>query len=315
MMNATIAADAPPAPRPEPSPLAVYVQAARAFSFPASIVPVLIGSALAYRGYGLEGANAGVHFAFAPFALTMLGAILAHAGGNVFNDYFDFVRGVDTRPEHGSGILTQGLLSPQKTLRFALLLSFAAALCGAGVVLLSPTVGAVVLPLALLGIACAVLYPLFLKKWALGDITIMASFGLGLLVGAYAVQVPLSGGIKQIGLLALLSLPVALLVDAILHANNMRDAADDAGAGVTTIASLLGPKSSLLFQGLLLFGPVALVAAFALLHLLPYTSLATLLTVPFLIKAYKTGSVPFVAQSHLLFGVLYAASVALPWQP
>ena len=181
--------------------------------------------------------------------------------------------------------------------------------------LLSPTVGAVVLPLALLGIACAVLYPLFLKKWALGDVTIMASFGLGLLVGAYAVQVPLSGGVKQIGLLALLSLPVALLVDAILHANNMRDAIDDAGAGVATIASLLGPKNSLLFQGLLLFGPVALVAAFALLHLLPYASLVTLLTVPFLIKAYKTGSVPFVAQSHLLFGVLYAASVALSGRP
>ena len=108
MMNATIAADAPPAPRPEPSPLAVYVQAARAFSFPASIVPVLIGSALAYRGYGLDGAKAGGSFAFAPFALTMLGAILAHAGGNVFNDYFDFVRGVDTRPEHGVGDFNAG---------------------------------------------------------------------------------------------------------------------------------------------------------------------------------------------------------------
>lgn len=315
----TITADTiPPALKPAPPPFARYMQATRAYSFPASIVPVLVGSALAFKGYGLSAANtaqtSGI-FSWGAFALTLIGAVLAQAGGNVFNDYFDFVHGVDTRPEHGSGVLPSGLLDKTQMFRFGVGLLGAAALCGAGVVLLHPGVLATVVPLALLGLACAVLYTWVLKKWALGDVVIMAAFGFGLMLGAYGVQTPLNGGVGQWGLLALLALPVALLVDAILHANNIRDAQDDARAGVTTVASLLGPKGSQAFQAVLMFGPVALVVAFALLHLLPYSALAVVLVLPVLAKGFRTGDVPFVAQSHLMFGVLYAASVALMGRP
>ena len=158
-----------------------YWRATRAYSFPASVVPVLVGTALAARGYG--GAPA---FDAGTFLVTLLGAVLAHFGANVLNDYFDFLYGVDTRPEHGSGVLTGGLIAPRPLLLFGLALMAGAGLCGA---FLLARHAQVVLPLALLGLACAVLYPAWLKRYALGDLLIIVAFGIGLTLGAYGVQV------------------------------------------------------------------------------------------------------------------------------
>lgn len=77
---------------------------------PASIVPVLLGTALAARSYA---GGRGGHFSAALLCLTLAGAMLAHFGADVVNDYFDFIQGVDTRPEHGSGVLPTGELTPR----------------------------------------------------------------------------------------------------------------------------------------------------------------------------------------------------------
>ena len=137
----------------------------------------------------------------------------------------------------------------------------------------------------------------------------MVAFGFGLPLGAYAVQVPLSTP-AQWGTIALLSLPVALLVDAILHANNMRDVPQDKAAGVLTLAGAVGEKAARSLFAFLLFGPIVGVVLFVLLRFIPVSALAVLLVVPILVKAYKTGDVPFIAQSHLLFGLLYSIGVA-----
>ncbi len=99
--------------------------------------------------------------------LVVTGAVLANLGANVINDYFDFVQGVDTKPEDGSGVLTCGLVTQQQALGCSVVLFGAAALCG--VVFLRRDAANVV-PLALIGFACAVLYPALLKKYALGDV-------------------------------------------------------------------------------------------------------------------------------------------------
>ncbi len=303
---------AAPAPAP-PARAAIYAQALRAYSFPASVVSVLLGTALAWRGYALPSGVAG-HFSLLAFTLTLAGALLAHAAGNVLNDYYDYVKGVDTLPEHGSGVLPAKLLTPSEMFRFGALLLAGAAVCGAALLLLAPAARGVIVPLALLGAVCAVFYPLALKRYALGDMVIILSFGVGLTLGAYGVQTPI-WSVSQTVFVALASLPVALLTDAILHANNIRDAKTDVLSGVRTIASLLGPAGASRLQAVLLFAPAALVVAATLLRVLPWSSLAVLLSVPLLVKAYKTGDVPFVAQSNLVFGVLLALSVAVLPRP
>ncbi len=277
-------------------------RATRAYSFPASVIPVLLGTVLAVRGYPH---GAPVSFQALPFALTLCGAVLAHFGANVLNDYFDFINGVDTRPEHGSGVLTGGEMTARQALFFGVALMAGAALCG---LLLLPGRIAVILPLAGIGLGCAVLYPAFLKRYALGDFLIILAFGLGLTLGAYGVQTG-ALSLKQWLLVSLYAVPISLLVDAILHANNLRDAPDDRAAHVRTLATLLSPKAGQTLQAFLLFGPVAFVVLGVVLHGLPLWSLLTLLSLPLLVNAYRIGSVPGTAQAHLLFGLLYTASL------
>jgi 1,4-dihydroxy-2-naphthoate octaprenyltransferase len=284
---------------------AALLQATRAYSAPASIVPVLLGTALAARGY----ANSG-HGAFDPatFVLVLLGAVLAHFGANVINDYFDYVNGVDTRPEHGSGVLTGGLMTKTQMLGFALVLLGGAGLCG--LLLLRGHAG-VVVPLALIGLACAVLYPGLLKKYALGDFLIILAFGIGLTAGAYGVQMTALTTPQWLAV-ALYAVPISLLVDGILHANNLRDAPDDRAAHVVTLATLLSPPGGLRLLQLLLFGPLVFVLAGVLVRFLPLWSLLALASAPLLVKAYRTINVPLTAQAHLIFGVLYTLSLLLP---
>ena len=286
-------------------PPAILWRATRAYSLPASIVPVLLGTVLAARGYGGNGA---AQFDFATFVLVLIGAILAHFGANVLNDYFDFVKGVDTRPEHGSGVLTGGQMTAGQALGFALVLFAGAAVCG---LILLRSHAAIVWPLALAGLACAVLYPAFLKKYGLGDVLIIVAFGLGLTLGAYGVQV-FAMSLHQWLAVALYSVPICLLVDAILHANNLRDAPDDRAAHVRTLATFFSPAAGRIWQLLLLFGPVVFVGIGVATRLLPVWSLATFLSVPLLARAARSGSVPGTAQTHLVFGLLYTAAFLLP---
>lgn len=280
----------------------VLWRATRAYSLPASVVPVLLGAALAFQGYDGHART----FSLAVFLLTLLGAVLAHFGGNVLNDYFDFNFGVDTKPEHGSGVLTSGAITPQKMARFGIILMTGAAVCG---LLLLPRHPAAVGGLAALGLACAVLYSALLKRFALGDLLIILAFGIGLTVGAWVVQTQ-TWDAATVTRIALICLPVALLVDGILHVNNLINRDDDTAARVSTLATLLSPVNGRRLLAILLFGPLALTALFVLMRLLPLWSLLSWIALPLLARAYKTLSLPGVAQAHLVFGLPYALALA-----
>jgi 1,4-dihydroxy-2-naphthoate octaprenyltransferase len=104
-------------------------------------------------------------------------------------------------------------------------------------------------------------------------------------------------------LAALYSIPICLLVDAILHANNLRDALNDRSARVRTIATVLSPDGGHCVQ---LFVIAAVIGGW-----LPLWSLITLLATPLLLRAARSGSVEGTAQTHLVFGLLYVGSLLL----
>ncbi len=284
----------------------VFWRAARAYSLPASVVPVLLGTVLAARGYGEV--ITGGHFNLVAFLFALIGGILAQVAANVINDYFDFRYGVDTRPEHGSGVITRGEMTAAQALLYSLVLFAIAAGCGLFLFLRAPD--RAVIYLAAIGFGCAVLYSAWLKKYGLGDLLIILTFGFGLTLGAYVVQVHAVGW-RQIFFIMFYSLPICLLVDGILHANNMRDFSDDQSARVRTMATMLGRSGARILLLLLLFGPIALVLFGVATRLLPLWSLVTLLALPLLVRAARTGSVEGTAQAHLLFGLLYTAAFLL----
>ena len=291
--------------------LPLFFRATRAYSFPASIVPVLLGTALA------SGLLPRHHIDFLTFILVLVGGGLAHAGANAVNDYYDFKNGVDTRPEHGSGVLTDGTMTPAQVFRLAATLFAAAALCGVLLLmryhsLTHESIWQPIVVLAVIGLACAVLYPTLLKRYGLGDLLIVIAFGVGLTLGAYLMQAGATHAAW--GQVILASIPVALLVDAILHANNIRDRADDQAAHVHTIASLLSEVNSRRLLALLMFGPLIFVVVGVALGSLSVWSMLTLISVPLLVRAYREINVPLVAQAHLVFGLPYALSFLLPWR-
>mgnify|MGYP001040934995 CR=1 FL=1 len=61
--------------------LKIWLQEIRAPFFTASIVPILLGTIIAFNELG--------HINWVYFLLTLIGGILLHAGANVVNDYFD----------------------------------------------------------------------------------------------------------------------------------------------------------------------------------------------------------------------------------
>ena len=93
----------------------------RAYSWPASAVPVIIGSAVSRR--------AGA-FSWTYLALTLLAALSVHSGANLANTYFDFRNGVDKPDFSDDRALVDGLLAPRAALKLTFALFAAAAAIG-----------------------------------------------------------------------------------------------------------------------------------------------------------------------------------------
>jgi len=75
--------------------LKLYWRAARPFSFTVSIVPPILATAIAISE------NPYLEIKWFYLVLTILGCWLAHAGSNIFSDYFDFIKNVDRKDTLG----------------------------------------------------------------------------------------------------------------------------------------------------------------------------------------------------------------------
>ncbi len=213
------------------SPLQAWILAVRPKTLPAAVSPVLIGTVLAIR-IG--------HFDPLPAIAALMVSLLLQIGVNLANDYFDFKKGVDTEARLGPVRVTQsGLIPPQTVKRTMLGTLFTAGLSGFYLVLIGGW------PILLLGIAAilsALAYsggPFPLASNGLGDLFVFFFFGPVAVCGTYYVQVLLLSNLAII-----MSVPVGLLITAILVVNNLRDIETDRETGKRTIAVFIGVNGS-----------------------------------------------------------------------
>jgi 1,4-dihydroxy-2-naphthoate octaprenyltransferase len=293
---------------PSISPLRAWLLAVRVPTLPAAVVPVLVGSATALAD-GL----------FKPWAFlaALLASLLIQIGTNLANDYFDAKKGADTAERLGPVRVTQsGLIAPD-VVRNAMLLSFAlAALCGVYLIVVG---GWPILLIGLLSIASGILYtggPFPLGYNGLGDLFTFVFFGLVAVVGTDYVH---SGAFRWVALFA--SLPVAMLVTAIIVVNNLRDAPTDRKAGKRTTAVIFGEtfarsEYALLVVGAYLVLPVVwLWGGASPVSLIAWLSLP--LAMPLLDQMAKergralNASLRGTARLHMLFGALLALGLLL----
>jgi len=214
----------------------------RAYSWPASIVPVALGSVTAWR-----------HGAFSPlnFTLTLTAALLVHSAANLANTYFDFRKGVDRKETADDRGLVDGLISPASMLKLSLGLFAAGGALGLLLILKNRVpallwIGAGGFALAWFYTATGFAY----KYRALGEAGIFLTFGPGIVCGTALIQ---TGAFVPEALWA--SVPAGLLIVAILHANNMRDIRSDLESEFTTLAAALGGDKATKFYYALIFIP------------------------------------------------------------
>jgi 1,4-dihydroxy-2-naphthoate polyprenyltransferase len=210
-----------------PSGPRIWLMAARPRTLPASIAPVLVGTALA--GY------LGV---FHPlrFVAALIGAIFIQVGTNLSNDYSDARRGADAEDRLGPVRVTAGGLVPPGQVLVATYISFGVAvLAGAYLVAVA---GWQLLLVGAASILAGVLYtggPRPYGYEGLGEVFVFLFFGIVAVAGSFFVQV------KHLDWEAFaLAVPVGLLAAAILVVNNVRDIDTDRRAGKRTLAVRLG---------------------------------------------------------------------------
>ena len=283
-----------------------WLFAMRPWAIPASLLPMLVGVALAYRED---------FFNLPLFLLTLVGGLCFHHGANLLNTYFDFQRGADSARDADDRTLVDSILEPRQVLAFAVILF----LIGGGIGgYLAWESGWELLALGAVGLALGVFYtaaPLGYKYVALGDVGIFVAFGPLLVLGAYFVQ---TGELAWLPFF--FSIPLGLLVDAILHANNYRDAGADRRSGGRTLAQFLGEQGSRYAYWFLLLSPYAFVIGFAAV-VSPWV-LLPIATIPLALRMARQVSVSGeelrralallpqqTAQLNLLFGGLLALGI------
>lgn len=204
-----------------------WLLASRPKTLPAAVSPVIIGCAVAFAEHS---------FRFGPALAAFLGALLLQIGANLANDVFDFEKGADQHDRLGPMRVTQaGLLSPNEV-KTGMWITFAlAAICGIYMTLVS---GWFILLIGLLAILAAIAYtggPFPYGYKGLGEIFVFIFFGFAAVCGTYYAQT------KTISQLAVLSsIPVGLLIVAILVVNNVRDYESDKTANKRTLAVRFG---------------------------------------------------------------------------
>jgi 1,4-dihydroxy-2-naphthoate octaprenyltransferase len=208
--------------------LKIWIEASRPKTLWASVAPVIIGTAMAYRDGMWETAIA---------VITMLSSVLIQIGTNFANDYFDFFKGADTKERIGPSRVTgSGLIKPE-SMRIAFFSAFSlSVLLGLYLIILG---GWPILIIGTFSILFGILYtggPFPLGYKGLGEIFVLIFFGPVAVGGTYYLQT------LNINLTVILAgLSPGLISTALLTVNNLRDMNTDRKAGKKTLAVRFGP--------------------------------------------------------------------------
>src|SRR5699024_4247751 len=243
----------------------VWWRLLRPHTLTASFIPVFVGTMLAYM-------DGPIHI---PVFLAMLfSSIFIQAATNMFNEYYDYVRGLDTEESVGiGGTSVRDGIAPKTIYRLAVTFFGIATILGLYISIASSWWVAVI---GLIGMLFGYLYtggPLPIAYTPFGELF------SGFLIGTVIIRI--SHFIQTLTLstdVISISIPIAIFIGAILLANNIRDLDNDEQSGRKTIAILLGRKNAIRFLGLMFVIAYGLTAVYIMTNLLPLWSVLTFLS-------------------------------------
>ncbi len=201
-----------------------WILAARPKTLTGAIVPVLIGSSMAFS-HG--------QFKLLPTLLCALFACGMQIAANFINDLYDFLKGSDRADRLGpERACSQGWISPNAMKRGIAVAVGLSCLAGCG---LLPYGGWILILVGVLCVIFAFLYTFFLSYQGWGDLLVLIFFGLIPVSGTYFVQAHTPGTDVIIA-----SLICGLVIDSLLIVNNYRDREQDLLSGKRTLIVRFG---------------------------------------------------------------------------
>ncbi len=203
----------------------------------AVLVMTFISAALA----GLFAWRAG-SFSFLPWIALVLGLIMAHASNNIFNDYTDYVRGVDKdnyyRTLYGAQPVADGLLTKREHLTYFAVTGLIALAFGLYLIWYTGFSSTTWILLGL-GAFFVLFYTWPLKGLALGEIAVLIVWGPLMIGGGYYV---LTG--QWNWYVAIASLPYVLGVTTVIFGKHIDKIVPDTQKGIHTLPVVIGEKAA-----------------------------------------------------------------------
>lgn len=264
------------------SKLKEFFMCTRPHSYPASIAPVLFGATYAL-GYESK-------FSILKFILFLLACLLIQAATNLFNEYYDYKHGLDKIDSEGiSGSIVKGNLSPKEVMVGALVL-YALAF-GLGLILTFMTSVYVLL----VGLVCMLAgyfytggkYPIAYSPFG----EVVSGFFMGTII--IALSFYFQTGFVNADIIVV-SIPLFIMIGAILLANNIRDLDNDKESGRRTYAILVGRNNAIKTMAISFIVVYLLNVLFIITKYASWWNLLVFVTIPLAIKIIKG----FSANNH-----------------
>ncbi|TFD98141.1 1,4-dihydroxy-2-naphthoate polyprenyltransferase [Jeotgalibacillus sp. R-1-5s-1] len=280
----------------------IWWQLTRPHTLTAAFVPVLLGTVLALDYSSLN---------WPMFLAMLLASILIQAATNMINEYYDFVRGLDNEKSVGiGGAIVRNGVKPKTVLNLAFILFGVALLLGLYICANSSWWIAVI---GLVCMAAAYLYtggPVPIAYTPFGEITAGFFMGFVIILISFYIQ---TGMVNAVAMLV--SIPVSILVGAILLANNIRDLDGDKENGRKTIAILLGRQNAIYLLAGMFTVSYGFVVVLVITGTVSPWLLISLLSIPKAVRATKgfigktmpiqmMPAMKATAQTNTIFGFL-----------
>ena len=257
------------------SKLKEFFMCTRPHSYPASIAPVLFGATYAL-GYEIK-------FSILKFILFLLACLLIQAATNLFNEYYDYKHGLDKIDSEGiSGSIVKGNLSSREVMVGALVLYALAFVLG---LILTFITSFYVL---LVGLVCMLAgyfytggkYPIAYSPFG----EVVSGFFMGTII--ITLSFYFQTGYVNADIIVV-SVPLFIMIGAILLANNIRDLDNDKESGRRTYAILVGRNNAIKTLTNSFVVVYFLNIVFAVTKYVSWYNLLVLATIPLAIKIIK----------------------------
>ena len=264
------------------SKLKEFFMCTRPHSYPASIAPVLFGATYAL-GYEIK-------FSILKFILFLLACLLIQAATNLFNEYYDYKHGLDKVDSEGiSGSIVKGNLSPREVMVGALVLYALAFILGLILTFMTS------LYVLLVGLVCMLAgyfytggkYPIAYSPFG----EVVSGFFMGTII--IALSFYFQTGYVNADIIVV-SLPLFIMIGAILLANNIRDLDNDKESGRRTYAILVGRNNAIKTMEISFILVYLLNVLFIVTKNASWWNLLVFVTIPLAIKIIKG----FSANNH-----------------